>query len=172
MKDLPSASFDDFLRSLQKEVGGAQRAIQQQHERLVRRYFDVDADGQLKAVKWKVSTPGTTIRGDGLEELIELPLLSLVPPVQHKIVEASLEFEADVEESRRDKKDGRGSMVLVIKKRNKRKKASGRQIKISMLGPQPGRVEVYVDGILFKTLDGVELGGERDQNQSLFDNIN
>jgi len=164
MKQLPSGTFDDFIRSLQKEVGGAQRAVKEKQERLVRRYFDVEPDGQLKAVTWTVVAPAGTLRDNGVEETIELPLLSLVSPVQQKIVEVSLEFEADVEESRRDRKKGRGNLVLVIKKRSKQQKTEGRRIKISLIGPQPGQVEVYIDGILFKTVNNTDQQPKPDKN--------
>ena len=165
MKQLPSGTFDDFIRSLQKEVGGAQRAVKEKQERLVKRYFDVEPDGQLKAVTWTVVVPAGTLRGNGLEETIELPLLSLMSPVQQKIVEVSLEFEAEVEESRRDDgQNGKGNLVLVINKRSKRQKTGGRQIKISLIGSQPGEVAVYIDGILFKTLDNTDQPPKPDQN--------
>lgn len=169
MKISPPIRLDDFLRSLQREVGESQRAVKQRQESLVRRYFDVEADGELKAVKWAVNVPGQTFRQDGLEERIEVPLLSLLPPSQQKIVEVSLEFEADMEESRKDSRDGRGRLVLVLRKRKKWKKTNGRRIRIALLGPQPGKLEVYVDGVLFKTLEGAEVHTEPSPNPSLFD---
>lgn len=153
MKKKPAATFDDFLATLQAEVGSAQRALEEKQEQLVRRYFDVEPDGNVKAVTWNVIAPAGSLNGNGVEQTIELPLLALVPPVRQHVVEVSLEFEADLEESPPGKKTGRGNLVLVIRKRKKRPTGSGRRIKITLDGPQPGRAKIYVDGTLLKTVD-------------------
>jgi len=151
------ATFDDFLRGLQREVGLAQAALQKKHERLVRRYFDLQADGQLKAINWIVEIADANA-SDGVA--MELPLLSLLPPTRHKVTEVSLEFAADIVENPVKSDSGRGALMVVIKKRHFWSKGGQRKIKVKLIGDQPGRVEVFLDGVLFKTVDGAQIVSE------------
>lgn len=147
------ATFDDFLQDLQFQVAGAQKGAQEMYEKKVRRYFDLTSEGQLKAVNWKVDLGSES---NNQKANVELPLLSLFPVIRQAITQVALEFDADIRQSPGFSK-GRGPLQIVIKKRSLWKKTDGHKIKIVLLGDQPGRVQVYIDGELFKTLDGAKI---------------
>jgi len=50
--------------------------------------------------------------------------------------------------------------MVVIKRRRFWSKGGQRKIKVMLIGDQPGRVEVYLDGVLFKTVDGARIASE------------
>lgn len=148
-----SGTFEQFLSSLQHEVSTAQQAIQEQQDKLLRRYFDIQPDGELKAVTWNVVIPSGKPGKHGENDDLELPLLTLLSPSRHKIAEVALEFEAEVEEHPDNAVTGRKNLVLVVKKTSHNKKTNSSRVKVVMAGAQPGRIDVYVDDVLFKTLD-------------------
>ncbi|SEJ48661.1 hypothetical protein SAMN04244579_04565 [Azotobacter beijerinckii] len=147
-------SLDEFLITLQEQVGSAQRAIEFRQEKLFRSYLGVN--GSVKDDALGITLPIENKCGNGAEETIRLPMQTILKPVCYSISRLSFEFDAALHKVQASKMECQGNLVMIIRKRRAQPKDLMKRISITLEGPQLGRAKVFIDEVLLKTLELTE----------------
>lgn len=93
---MSQSKLTDLLAGIQSAVATAMQQVEMQHTNMLKKYFDIDDSGNhitAKTVAIEIPARNTT---SSSTEIINVPLVTLVPIRSLKIDEISLDFEARI----------------------------------------------------------------------------
>lgn len=93
---MSQSKLTDLLAGIQSAVATAMQQVEMQHTNMLKKYFDIDDSGShitAKTVAIEIPARNTT---SSSTEIINVPLVTLVPIRSLKIDEISLDFEARI----------------------------------------------------------------------------
>jgi hypothetical protein len=137
-----TARFDDLVEALQSEVARAQRTIDRRHQGRLQQLLDLDGKGGAEALSYVFQVK---IPGPGGERSLRVPLLTLRPYIQHRVVAASLELKTAFEETRPARPGSPPALAASVGGDNRLGRTLHR-LRIALFGPQPGAGEISLDG--------------------------
>ena len=93
---MSQSKLTDLLAGIQSAVATAMQQVEMQHTNMLKKYFDIDESGShitAKTVAIEIPARNTS---NSNTEIINVPLVTLVPIRSLKIEEISLDFEARI----------------------------------------------------------------------------
>jgi hypothetical protein len=93
---MSQSKLTDLLAGIQSAVAAAMQQVEMQHTNMLKKYFDIDESGShitAKTVAIEIPARNTTSSNT---EIINVPLVTLVPIRSLKIEKISLDFEARI----------------------------------------------------------------------------
>ena len=93
---MSQSKLTDLLAGIQSAVATAMQQVEMQHTNMLKKYFDIDESGShitAKTVAIEIPARNTTSSNT---EIINVPLVTLVPIRSLKIEKISLDFEARI----------------------------------------------------------------------------
>jgi hypothetical protein len=144
-------TLDEFVEKLQLSVARAQANIEKGNRGRLERMIDLDPEGRSDTVtcSFVIDDPA-----DGSpQSTVQLPLFTLRPYLAARVTELRVELNTTVEEPAPSRKTtSHTPLRLMI---GRRAAAVGKQIHtlgVTLMGEQPGRAEITVDGLTLKSL--------------------
>ncbi|WP_196140703.1 hypothetical protein [Aliikangiella sp. G2MR2-5] len=146
--------LDGFLEAIRQQVGLAQEAIEHKSQQRIARLT-----GGLKMVgdgkELVAQIPSLDIRlpekiGMESKRMVKIPVASILQPVEHKISGVTLNFEVELEHF---SVEGKKSVALRIISGDVAKSSRRYNMRVELIGRQPGKVNVYINGTLFKQIE-------------------
>lgn len=139
-----TAAFDALIAAFRGDVARAQARLAKSDRLRSQRAIDIDGEGRPTAAR-----------------RLEMPMISLRPFIQTKIVEVSLELLASIEEAPANpaEADPSPALALLVHRLDDARAPTLRRVRITLRGDQPaGGGDVTIDGRSFKTIPPVEQG--------------
>ncbi len=148
--------FDALIAALRNDVAHAQQSLDRDYSARLQRTVDLNRDGHAESLSYffNVVVPD----GDGGTRTLRMPIVSMRPFTQHKIVEVSLELMASIEETPPDPvaitdAPDPPPLSLVVYRRGEALLRKLHRVFITFRGDQPeGGGEVTIDGLLLKKI--------------------
>jgi hypothetical protein len=91
-----SQKLTDLLSGLQSAVASVMQQIEVQHTSVLKKYFDIDESGEHITAKTVAIEIPARDKSNSDTEVVNVPLVSLVPIRSLKIEEISIDFEARI----------------------------------------------------------------------------
>ena len=99
---MASYRFDDLVQAIAIAIMHGVRVSERQHHFLIGEYFEEDNEGVLTPRTRKVRIPSSTVapggKGSDAYEIVDLPLVTLVPLQSLKVEKVKVSFKASIRE--------------------------------------------------------------------------